>query len=76
MNEPLNQFADRIIRNYEVETFIKGLIEKGVSPCEIIKICQEYQDKTIRRSNTTFGLYRSIESENWLQRERELSRVN
>lgn len=32
MREPLNQFAERIIRNDEVKEFIQGLIEKGVSP--------------------------------------------
>ena len=36
MREPLNQFADRIIRNNEVSEFIRGLIEKGVSPQAIV----------------------------------------
>ena len=36
MKEPLNQFADRIIRNGEVAEFIAGLIEKGVKPAEIV----------------------------------------
>jgi len=35
MKEPLNQFADRLIANGEVEEFIHGLIDKGVSLSDI-----------------------------------------
>lgn len=35
MHAPLDQFAARIIRNNEVEIFIKGLLELGVSPAQI-----------------------------------------
>ena len=31
MRNPLNQFADRIIRNGEIEEFIDGLLDKGVT---------------------------------------------
>jgi hypothetical protein len=37
MKEPLNQFADRIIRNSEVAEFIQDLIEKGVPPERIVE---------------------------------------
>jgi len=31
LNAPLDQFADRLIRNGEVEKFIAGLMERGVT---------------------------------------------
>jgi hypothetical protein len=37
MHAPLDQFADRIICNDEVEIFIRGLIEKGVRPVTLLK---------------------------------------
>jgi len=37
MKEPLNQFAERIIRNGEVTEFIRGLIAKGADAIEIAK---------------------------------------
>lgn len=37
MRDPLNQFAERLIRNGEVKEFIEGLIEKGIDPATIVE---------------------------------------
>lgn len=47
MNAPLDQFADRLIANGEVEEFIHGLIDKGVSPLDIRGFTQTHQDKPL-----------------------------
>ena len=41
MREPLNQFADRIIRNGEVPEFIHGLVDKGVRPRYIVALLDQ-----------------------------------
>lgn len=44
MRNPLDQFADRIVRNGEIEEFITGLIrEKHVSPEKITKAVENAQ---------------------------------
>jgi hypothetical protein len=45
MKSPLDQFADRIIANHEVEEFIHGLIDKGVDPLDIRGFTQSHQEK-------------------------------
>lgn len=37
MKEPLNSFAQRIVRNGEVTEFIRGLVDMGVNPEQIKK---------------------------------------
>ena len=44
MKEPLNQFADRILRNNEVRMFIAGLVEKGYDKFELRRIVDEIVD--------------------------------
>ncbi len=36
LHAPLNQFADRIIRNRELRTFIQGLMERGVTMADLL----------------------------------------
>lgn len=36
LQPPLDQFADRIIANGEIRTFIQGLLERGVRQREIL----------------------------------------
>ena len=45
MRDPLDQFAERLIRNGEVKEFIQGLMEKGVSPLDIRSYTQEEPPK-------------------------------
>lgn len=46
MREPLNQFADRIVRTGELPEFLRGLmLEKGITPSEIILIASRVQDE-------------------------------
>lgn len=40
MRDPLDQFAERLIRNGEIPEFIEGLIEKGVSTSAIMSIAE------------------------------------
>ena len=45
MRPPLDQFAERIARNNEVEEFITGLIdEHGVEATEVIDIAEKALD--------------------------------
>lgn len=48
MKEPLNQFAERLIRNGEIQEFLDGLIEKGVYP----EALRAMIDKAIMETNT------------------------
>lgn len=41
MIQPLDGFADRLIRNGEVEEFVRGLIAKGFSPEKLIKVAEQ-----------------------------------
>jgi len=36
LSPPLDQFADRLIRNGELRTFIQGLIERGVTTKQLL----------------------------------------
>ncbi len=45
MKAPLDQFAERIVRNNELEEFIMGLIEEHhVQPSKIMDIAQKALD--------------------------------
>jgi len=45
---PLNQFADRLILNNEVEKFIKGLIEKAPHLASVIeKAANDFRPKRL-----------------------------
>jgi len=57
MREPLNQFADRLIRNGEVKEFIKGLLEKHVRPEIISEAVLEFDEEE-----------EAAASERWLRR--------
>lgn len=51
MRQPLDQFADRLVRNDEVQEFIQGLIhEKGVKPTLIIRSAQSKHQCRVSRS--------------------------
>jgi len=56
MRSPLNEFAERIVRNEEVPEFILGLIiEMKVSPEEIKKAIEKAEE--IKRKEIIFGEY-------------------
>ena len=42
MRDPLQGFAERIVRCQEVEEFIAGLIETGANPEAIKKVAEQY----------------------------------
>lgn len=56
MNEPLNQFADRLIRNGELREFLKALVsEKEVSPSELINAAEEGRKERDRLTSRRVG---------------------
>lgn len=51
MKEPLNQFTDRLIRNNEIEEFIKGLVrEKDVPLGQLSLIIKSMFEEKVPRS--------------------------
>lgn len=36
LNAPLDQFADRLIRNGELRVFVQGLMERGVTTADLL----------------------------------------
>ena len=48
MRNPLDQFAARLIRCHEIEYFINGLIDLGVSPKEIQDVLNDREQKSGR----------------------------
>ena len=50
MKEPLNNFADRIVRNGELTEFLKGLVEeKGVSPEALMQSARSAVEPTVSK---------------------------
>lgn len=46
MRQPLDEFAERLIRSGELVEFLNGLMnEKGIDPVEIIRIAQRVYDE-------------------------------